>query len=252
MFADSSHHESGMACVSARPDPIALTLSRWSRVDSNRRRLIPSSCVKKEKYVGLNPTWPVKGRHILAYFTESSLIVYQAYRPAIAKFALENQRFGGEFSFNRMSWIKPNFLWMMYRSGWAQKEGQEHVLAVELSRTFFDEILSAAVASSYDPMTYSTRECWQRDVQCSDVRLQWDPDHDPLGRPTERRALQLGLRGATLKRYATTEIISITNVTPFVIEQRSKLADIDSLHVPHERVYTPSPVAAKRIALDAY
>jgi hypothetical protein len=48
---------------------------------------------------------------------------------------------------------KPNFLWMLYRPGWGQKEGQECVLAVELSRAIFDEILSAAaVVSSYDPM----------------------------------------------------------------------------------------------------
>jgi len=25
---------------------------------------------------------------------------------------------------NRMTWIKPNFLWMMYRSGWASKKNQ--------------------------------------------------------------------------------------------------------------------------------
>ncbi|MFM7854759.1 MAG: DUF4291 family protein [Flammeovirgaceae bacterium] len=27
-------------------------------------------------------------------------------------------------SLNRMTWMKPNFLWMMYRSGWATKHNQ--------------------------------------------------------------------------------------------------------------------------------
>src|SRR6476620_9141200 len=70
---------------------------------------------------------PKTGRHIIAQYNETSVVVYQAYRPAIAHFALEHGYFGGEFSLGRMSWIKPNFLWMMYRSGWGTKVGQEVV-----------------------------------------------------------------------------------------------------------------------------
>ena len=36
-----------------------------------------------------------------------------------------------------MSWIKPNFLWKMYRCGWATKEGQEIVLAVWIASAAF-------------------------------------------------------------------------------------------------------------------
>ena len=54
-----------------------------------------------------------------------------------------NFRFGGDrFSFSRMSWIKTNFLWMMYRCGWATKPGQEHVLAVRITHDGFNTILS--------------------------------------------------------------------------------------------------------------
>lgn len=35
----------------------------------------------------------------------------------LRRYAAAHQRFGGEFSFARMSWIKTKFLWMMYRSG---------------------------------------------------------------------------------------------------------------------------------------
>ena len=86
------------------------------------------------RYVDQARGWPQSGRHILAQFDADSIYVYQAYRPSIARFAVEHQKFGGEFSLNRMSWIKPNFLWMMYRAGWATKEGQEHILAVRLRR----------------------------------------------------------------------------------------------------------------------
>src|SRR6266568_599892 len=84
--------------------------------------------------------WPDSGRHILAHFDASAIDVYQAYGPAIGQFAAKNQRFGGEFNLKRMSWIKPNFLWMMYRSGWGTKTGQEITLAVWLRRNSFEEV----------------------------------------------------------------------------------------------------------------
>src|SRR5262245_38384670 len=161
--------------------------------------------------------WPVSGRHILAQFDADSVIVYQAYRPEIATWAVENQRFGGPFSLSRMSWIKPNFLWMMYRCGWATKEGQERVLAVRLRRTFFDGILKQAVPSTYVRELYADRAAWQADVDRSDVRLQWDPDHGPSGAKLERRAIQLGLRGPVLAEYASP--VAIEDVTPMVREQ---------------------------------
>ena len=51
--------------------------------------------------------WPTQGRHILAQFDDDSVVVYQAYRPAIGHFAAEHGYFGGDFSLDRMSWIKP-------------------------------------------------------------------------------------------------------------------------------------------------
>ena len=57
-----------------------------------------------------------------------------------------------------MSWIKPNFLWMMYRSGWGQKEGQEVVLAVKIKRAAFDTILAHAVRSKHNPDLYPTEK----------------------------------------------------------------------------------------------
>src|SRR4051794_29690087 len=56
-----------------------------------------------------------------------------------------------------MSWVKPNFLWMMYRSGWGAKEGQEVTLALRLRRQFFDALLAQAVPSLMGPRSVCHR-----------------------------------------------------------------------------------------------
>lgn len=196
-----------------------------------------------DAYTGQQQHWPTTGRHVLAQYDDASIVVYQAYRPAIADFAVKHQRFGGEFSYNRMSWIKPNFLWMMFRAGWATKEGQERILAVRLHRSFFDEVLRDAVPSSFDPAHHASHDDWKAAIESSEVRLQWDPDHDPSGRPLPRCAVQLGLRGAMLRRYGEQELLSIEDITPFVIEQRAHLhGNFADLLVPRERGY-PTPHA---------
>jgi hypothetical protein len=196
--------------------------------------------------------WPSKGRHILASHDEDSVVVYQAYRPAIGLYAARNQRFGGEFSFSRMSWIKPNFLWMMYRSGWGTKEGQEVTLAVTIPRSLFDEILAVAVPSTIDASRHRDTDDWKGALANSEVRLQWDPDHAPDGSAVQRRAIQLGLRGGMLRRYADTEVIKIEDISGFVAEQRGFLQNLDKLMVPAETIYRPRREdAAGNVMLDA-
>jgi hypothetical protein len=174
-----------------------------------------------EPYTTQKARWPTSGRHILAQFDAESVVVYQAFSPAIGHFAARHGYFGCGFSLSRMSWIKPNFLWMMYRCGWASKEGQEIVLAVRLKRSAFDEILRRAVHSTYVPEVYGSEEAWKQVVAGSDVRLQWDPDHDPAGRPVERRAIQLGLRGKDLARYAKDWLLEIRDISEFVRDQKA-------------------------------
>ena len=175
----------------------------------------------------------------MAQFDAESVVVYQAYKPAIGNYAVTHGRFGGPWSFDRMSWIKPNFLWMMYRCGWATKDQQEVVLAVWLARTLFDEILAAAVPSSYWDHLYPERAAWQQAVKESDVRLQWDPDHGPGGEPLERRAIQLGMRGQLLARFARP--LRIEDITPLVREQHAVYQRRGDLITPEEHPY---PVAA--------
>ena len=193
-----------------------------------------------ELYERQSTRWPSTGRHILAHFDDHSVIVYQAYRPSIGRFAVENGRLGGpDFSFSRMSWIKPNFLWMMYRSGWGTKDGQEVTLALRIGRTFFEHLLAQAVPSTYTADYPGGHGSWKAAVADSDVRLQWDPDHSPSGAKQDRRAIQLGLRGKALEALAGHELIEIIDISDFVGTQRSLVqqSKLAALQTPVERVY---------------
>jgi hypothetical protein len=196
--------------------------------------------------------WPKTGRHILAQFDDDTVVVYQAYSPTIGRYAAEHGAFGGEFSFDRMSWVKPNFLWMMSRSGWGTKENQEVTLALRVRRAFFDSLLAAAVPSSWDRDQFATKEEWSRAVGRSSVRLQWDPDHHPSGAKLERRAIQLGLRGEVLEAFGRRELVEVIDLSEFVAEQRSRLSSggVSAIVTPRERVYRPAdPDVAARLRL---
>ncbi|MEF2279285.1 DUF4291 domain-containing protein [Deinococcus sp. YIM 134068] len=201
-------------------------------------------------YLEQTAGWPSTGRHILAQFDDTSVVVYQAYRPAIGHHAATHGRFGGEYSFSRMSWIKPNFLWMMYRSGWGTKPDQEVTLALRLRREGFEELLAQAVASSFGASPFSTQESWRAALQQSDVRLQWDPDHDPAGQPLARRAIQLGLRGRALRRLNDEWLLDVEDISDFVREQRAHIATPERLLTPLERVYPVfNSATAERLGL---
>ena len=194
--------------------------------------------MKTKLYNSQNEYWPQTGKHVMAHFDDEHIIVYQAYRPSIADYAVENQEFGGDFKYTRMSWIKPNFLWMMYRAGWAEKAGQEHILAIHLNRAFFDELTEQAVASSFNASDYPSHDEWKERVNTSDVRLQWDPDHGPTGNKVERRAVQLGLRGEMLRRFGKEEIHKIVDITEFVKEQKVHAKPpYQDLVTPAEEIY---------------
>lgn len=183
---------------------------------------------------------PKTGQYILGHQSDDEIVVYQAYNNSIADFALHNQYLGGTaFSYNRMSWIKPNFLWMMYRCGWAEKENQERILAFWISKSDFEKILSEAVYSSYNPSIYETHDHWKNELNNKEVRLQWDPDHNPFGNKLERRAIQLGLKGKVLETFGKEQIKLIEDITDFVKQQKQHLDNnhLDKLIVPIETVF---------------
>lgn len=178
-------------------------------------------------------------KEIRAVYTEEWIRVYQAYSKVIAKEAVEKGTFGAHFSLNRMTWIKPSFLWMMYRCGWAEKEGQEHVLAIDIKRSAFDELVKRAVVSSYHSSLNMTKEEWKRQIAESDVRCQWDPERDIHGNALEYRSLQLGIRRNAVHDYVNDWILQITDITDYVKqlnEKKKKGEDISEL-LPQEKAY---------------
>jgi hypothetical protein len=157
----------------------------------------------------------VPARQVRAAFDARTVTVYQAYSSAIAEPALAAGRFVSPFKIDRMTWIKPSFLWMMYRSGWATKPDQERVLAVSITRDGFEWALANASLSHYDPAIYATYEEWAARKDSTPVRVQWDPERSPLLEPLSHRAIQIGLTGEAARRYVNEWTVSITDVTRF-------------------------------------
>ncbi|MEV8512266.1 DUF4291 domain-containing protein [Dactylosporangium sp. NPDC051484] len=181
-------------------------------------------------------------RQIRAAYCAETITVYQAYGPQIALPAVAAGRFTAAFKRDRMTWIKPSFLWMMYRSGWATKEGQEHVLAVEMRRDGFEWALARACLSHYDHGVHGSRAEWQRQLRASPVRVQWDPERDLHLRPMpQRRSLQLGLSGVAVRRYADEWIVGLTDVTGLAHRAHGlvRAGDLDAARalLPAEREY---------------
>jgi len=77
-----------------------------------------------------------------AEWDDEGVFFYQAYRDEIADYAVEHQNFGGEqWNPSRMTWIKPSFGWVLYRSGYGRKSGQERILKVKLGHAVLAELL---------------------------------------------------------------------------------------------------------------
>jgi hypothetical protein len=137
---------------------------------------------------------------------------------------------------------------MMYRCGWAEKENQESVLALWINKEVLEDILSNAVLSSFNSQYYSSYDIWTEELRTKEARLQWDPDHTPLGEKMTRRALQLGLKGKLLEKFGKSQINLIEDITEFVKEQKAHLRNnqIDKLNVPIERIFVPDNMGLMR------
>jgi len=178
-------------------------------------------------------------RKIYAKYDDKTIRVYQAYNNKIADEAIKLGTFGEHFSLTRMTWIKPSFLWMMYRCGWAEKENQERVLAIDIKREAFDEIVKNSVISSYKPNLGITEDEWKEKVKNSLVRCQWDPERDIYGKPIGRRSIQLGIRGEAVVKYVNEWIVKITDITDEVkrIKQSIDNGTFKESFLPEEKEY---------------
>lgn len=152
-------------------------------------------------------------REIRASFDKDTITVYQAYGNAIALPAIIFQKFVSPFKMERMTWIKPSFLWMMYRSGWATKEGQEHVLAIKITRKGWEWVLKNSCLSHFVKEVHGTNENWKSTLQNSPVRIQWDPEKDIFLNNLDYRSIQVGLAGIAVEKYVNEWIVGIEDVS---------------------------------------
>lgn len=130
---------------------------------------------------------------IRATFNKDTIIVYQAYNDAIADEAVQLQKFGSKFSFNRMTWIKPSFLWLMERSNWANKTNQNRILEIQITRQFWDKCLELAID------TDSSKS--EGNVKDAQILVQWDPERTLRGAKLNIRSIQIGVSRTMIHEY---------------------------------------------------
>ena len=191
---------------------------------------------------------------IRANFDRDTIVLYQAYRPDIAIPAAESNTFHPPFSMNRMTWLKPSFLWMMARSHWAQKSGQEHILAIRISRQHWEEALSQAVLTSPEKHVYPHQEEWRRQFTQAKIHVQWDPEYSIRGAKQNHRSIQVGISRHLIQDYVENWILNIEDITPLVRKMQSlrKKGSFQAARkqMPVERIYPLPADISRRLGMD--
>jgi Domain of unknown function (DUF4291) len=189
-------------------------------------------------------------RQIHAAFDAIGVVVYQAFEPDTVLEAVRLQAFGKGFGLDRMTWVKPSFGWMLYRSGYASKPRQQRIAKVTITHEGFATMLADAVPSSYEPELFATRSEWDISLKRCQARYQWDPDRDLGIRPMERRALQLGIQGELIRRYAREWIVRVADVTELAHQVRDAVAlRRPPPPVPEELAYPLPADLARRLMI---
>lgn len=156
-------------------------------------------------------------KEIRAFYTDTTIRVYQAFNSGIADSAVKYQRFvSPPFKLERTTWIKPSFFWMMYRSGWATKENQERILAIDITHEGFLWALTNACLSHPRKGTYLSENEWKQQKATAAVVIQWDPERDMFLNKLNYRSIQIGLSPAASSLYVSDWTVSIQDITDSV------------------------------------
>lgn len=152
---------------------------------------------------------------------KDSVFVYQAFSNEIADNALSAGKLVAPFNTNLRTWIKPSLEWMLYRSNFAQRPGQERILRIELSRDYFLNLLSQAELTYFDPNTnrHPSYGKWRNAFQQSAVQVQWDPARNLYSHKvgSGERSIQIGIFGKeALTTYSQQAIRSLEDITGIV------------------------------------
>src|SRR5262249_8734174 len=128
---------------------------------------------------------------------------------------------------------------------WAAKEGQERVLAIEISREGFEWALEHSCLTHNHPAVYPDAAAWRRRLSMTCVRIQWDPERDLYLAPLGHRSIQIGPTGEAVTRYTGDWIVSITEETQRMKQIRALLTAGNDSHaralLPDETAYPLRP-----------
>ncbi|KAL8828414.1 MAG: hypothetical protein Q9170_006613 [Blastenia crenularia] len=148
-------------------------------------------------------------RQIRAKYDASTITVYQAYSAAIAIPAVKEQKLNASATFksDRMTWIKPSWSWMMYRSGYSFKDpNQSHILAIKMTHQNFRNLLSLATVAGHEKVMTA-------EEKAKPVRVQWDPERSVSMEVLPYRSIQIGISGEVGRKWVEEWISGIEDVT---------------------------------------
>jgi hypothetical protein len=195
-------------------------------------------------------------RQIRAHYDKETITVYQAYSKSIAEAAVREQKLSAspDFSFSRMTWIKPSFCWMMYRSGYGTKDArQTNILAITMTHANFRKLLMQAAVCNSGPLSEEDRK--------KHVRVQWDPERSPALGMLEYRSLQVGIGRGAVEWWVNEGILGIEDVTSMAENLRNEMGNkraerksvaelVEAGCLPVEEVYEVDEELGKVLEMD--
>lgn len=192
-------------------------------------------------------------QEIRANYDRDTIMVYQAYNKQITLPAIAKQKFVAPFSFNRMTWIKPSYLWLMERSQWGLKSNQEYILAIHIKRSFWDKALSLGILTHPEKSIYGSGQQWEKLFNDAPVHIQWDPERSLRGAKLTHSSIQVGISRFLIEEYNNEAIVSIEDMTAltrkiYSLRQQGKTANAKQL-LPNERLYPIDKQVGKNIGI---
>ena len=148
-------------------------------------------------------------RRFRAHQDADTVIVYQAYPPALAEEVASSGALGGRWRTDRHTRIQPSWVWAMERYDWGQRPDRERIFALSIRRTGLDAMLAAAVCAQFDSALYASREAWHLATRYAPVLVSWEAPPKGAGGPVPR----LTVHGPLVERLAREWVVSVTEVT---------------------------------------
>lgn len=202
-------------------------------------------------------------RQIRAQYDSTTITVYQAYSVEIASAAVQHQKLNASSSFGptRMTWIKPSWAWMLYRSGYSYKDArQERILALILTHSAFLSLLRKAVVANHvgNETVVDAKERKADRAKPVRVMVQWDPERSLRIGKLDYRSIQIGIPG-TLVDELVEGTVEIEDVTSKARELKKLLDEDEKVDrttlvaeglVPEEKEFEVDDELRKILAMD--